>query len=598
MKHLFRERNARGFPDEPLLAATQTKGVIRKEDYESRTMLALKDLHNLKLVEVGDFVISLRSFQGGIEYARHRGIISPAYTVLHSELPDAHGYFASLLKSRPFISGLALYVTGIRQGQNIDYIKLGRSPLPVPPPAEQKAIHAFVHELDRKINRFILNRRRLIEVLNEQKQAIIHRAVTRGLDEAAPLKASGTALGDIPDDWIVLPIKRAFVSMEYGISDSGADDGTIRVLTMGNIKNGRVTVPESGGVDTVSSSLLLERGDLLFNRTNSAELVGKVGMYLGNPSPVTFASYLVRMRPTPECSPTYLNYLLNDFSILTLARSEAIPSLHQSNLNPTRYGRFLIAVPRRAQQGEIVAAIDHQTASLSAAVATAEREISLIREYRTRLIADVVTGKVDVRHFAPAEAQASLKANIYFRRSVFAAEIVHRLHDEPTFGHVKFEKTIFLCEKRCGVDTGSTYYRKAAGPYDNRALRSIDSQMKRQNWYAVEKRENRYRYVPMERAGQHRVYFDRYFPMIAERFNEVIELFRPLKTQQCEIVATLYSAWDDLLAKGDASDDQIIEQVLHHWHASKKAIEEDRWRRALGWMKRKGLTPELSVSGD
>src|SRR3989304_2654951 len=74
MKYLFRERNEKGFPDEPLLAATQSKGVVRKEHYENRTVLALKDLHLLKLVEVGDFVISLRSFQGGIEYAHQRGI--------------------------------------------------------------------------------------------------------------------------------------------------------------------------------------------------------------------------------------------------------------------------------------------------------------------------------------------------------------------------------------------------------------------------------------------------------------------------------------------------------------------------------------------
>jgi hypothetical protein len=217
--------------------------------------------------------------------------------------------------------------------------------------------------------------------------------------------------------------------------------------------------------------------------------------------------------------------------------------------------------------------------------------------YRIRLIADVVTGKVDVRHLAVAEAAIapkliSPKANVHFRRSVFAAEIVHRLHDDPTFGHVKFEKTIFMCEKRCDVDTGSVYHRKAAGPYDNRSLRSIDSQMEKQKWYSVEKQDKRYRYVPMEKAGQHREYFDRYFGSVTERFNQIIDLFRPMKTQQCEIVATLYSAWADLLAAGAATDDQIIDQVLHHWHPAKQAIDEARWRRALGWMKRKGLTPE------
>jgi len=100
-KTLLKQRTEKGFPDEPLLAATQTKGVVRKEQYENRTVLAMKDLHLLKLVRVGDFVISLRSFQGGIEFAHEQGIISPAYTVLFPVKPEDHGYLAHLFKSAP-----------------------------------------------------------------------------------------------------------------------------------------------------------------------------------------------------------------------------------------------------------------------------------------------------------------------------------------------------------------------------------------------------------------------------------------------------------------------------------------------------------------
>ena len=96
IKYLFRERSEKGYPDEPLLAATQTKGVVLKEQYENRTVLALKDLHLLKLVKKGDFVISLRSFQGGIELAHNQGIISPAYTIL-KPLPVINpGYYSKL----------------------------------------------------------------------------------------------------------------------------------------------------------------------------------------------------------------------------------------------------------------------------------------------------------------------------------------------------------------------------------------------------------------------------------------------------------------------------------------------------------------------
>ena len=132
MKYTFVERSQKGFPKEPLLAATQSYGVIKKEDYEVRTVEALKNLETLKLVEIGDFVISLRSFQGGIEYSHCRGIISPAYTIL-TPTHITTDYFKFLGKSSIFINLLKSTVTGIREGQNIDYNKLKSEYMPIPP---------------------------------------------------------------------------------------------------------------------------------------------------------------------------------------------------------------------------------------------------------------------------------------------------------------------------------------------------------------------------------------------------------------------------------------------------------------------------------
>jgi type I restriction enzyme S subunit len=108
----------------------------------------------------------------------------------------------------------------------------------------------------------------------------------------------------------------------------------------------------------------------------------------------------VRLRPAASNDPEFLNYLLNDPAILQTARREAIPSLHQANLNPTRYGRLQIAVPPLTEQLAIVANIAAATAILDITMKNAERELALLREYRTRLIVDVVTGKLDVREAA------------------------------------------------------------------------------------------------------------------------------------------------------------------------------------------------------
>ena len=344
----------------------------------------------------------LKAHLGVFAVARQAGVISPDYTVLRPRRSLEVRYFEHVLRSPTCRGELRVRAKGLVEGfwrlYTDDFYDIR---LPVPPIDEQRAIVRFLDHADHRIRKSIRAKTKLIALLNEQKDAIVHHAVVRGFDPNAAFDSSAPdSRGSIPPGWELMPIKRAFALMEYGISDRTTDEGHIRVLTMAHIKYGRVSVPAFGGVTSVSDDLLLQPGDLLFNRTNSPALVGKVGLFEGANGPVTFASYLVRMRPRPEHDPAYLNMVLNDSSILSAARREAIPSLHQANLNPTRYGRLRIALPSRDEQRAILAEVTNATLSLTSALAVTERELALLREYRTRLIADVVTGKLDVRELS------------------------------------------------------------------------------------------------------------------------------------------------------------------------------------------------------
>lgn len=177
IKRLFNERVEKGFPEEPLLAATQNMGVVPKKVYGQRTVEATKDLELLKLVRKGDFVISLRSFQGGIELAHYQGIISPAYTVMVPKgiTPE---YFKHLAKSKVFIELLKQCVTGIREGQNIDYAKLKGIRIPVPPREEQLKIAAYLDSIDARIDARIKE----IALLKKYKDTISSDVVTGKID--------------------------------------------------------------------------------------------------------------------------------------------------------------------------------------------------------------------------------------------------------------------------------------------------------------------------------------------------------------------------------------------------------------------------------
>ena len=151
---------------------------------------------------------------------------------------------------------------------------------------------------------------------------------------------------------------------------------------------------------------------------------------------------------------------------------------------------------------------------------------------------------------------------------------------------------IFLVEHLCALDTGSTYHRDAAGPYDNRAMRSIDSQLRKQEWFEAQELNGRYRYVPMAKRGGHKEYFERYFGGVRDSFEHTLSTLSTFDTERCEIIATLFAAWNDLMKQhASVSDEAIVHEVLNNWHDSKKRIPEERWRKALSWMRDKAFVP-------
>jgi type I restriction enzyme S subunit len=381
--------------------------VVKKEDYETRTVTAQKDLHLLKLVEVGDYVISLRSFQGGIEVAHCRGIISPAYTVLKPQKQAESRYYSHFFKAKPFIDSLSLFVTGIREGQNIDYERLSRAEMPMPPEDEQAAIVRFLDHANRKIDGFIRAKRKLIELLNEQKQAIIHRAVTRGLDPNVPLKPSGIPwLGDIPMHWEVMRVKQCARKISKGTTPSTEgrailEYGPVRFLKAENISAGRITNTPLCFIDEETHRVIrrsqLAKNDILF--VIAGATLGKTAVVSGEVLPANTNQAVAFIRPNSRVVPSFLELWLQSPRIKELIWLNAVQSA-QPNLSMSDLGNFATPVPPPNEQQEILGFVKEATTPMSEAIARTEREIALMQEYRTRLTADLVTGKLDVREAA------------------------------------------------------------------------------------------------------------------------------------------------------------------------------------------------------
>lgn len=270
--------------------------------------------------------------------------------------------------------------------------------VPWPPKAEQDAIVRFLHSIDIKVNHFIRNRRRLIEVLNEQKQAIINRAVTRGLDPNAPLRPSGVEwLGEIPAHWESRRMKFLVQNVNEQTATRQPNE-TYIALEHVEGWTGRVTLP-SEEIAFDSQVKRFRAGDVLF---------GKLRPYLAKvtrPSVpgVCVGEFLVLRVNDAALLPEYLEQELRSKQFIDIINSSTCGA-KMPRADWTFIGNLLIVYPpTEGEQLEIVSAIGRQTEALQSAIDRAKREIDLVREYRTRLIADVVTGKVDVRGLASTE---------------------------------------------------------------------------------------------------------------------------------------------------------------------------------------------------
>jgi type I restriction enzyme S subunit len=389
--------------DFPALSVTKN-GIVPQLETAAKT----DDGDNRKKVCVGDFVINSRSDRKGSSgESPLEGSVSLINTVLHPSSDVIPRFTHHLFRSYPFQEEYYRFGKGIVADLwSTNYSEMRNINIALPSVSEQSLIAEFIDRETEKIDALVEEQRRLIELLKEKRQAVISHAVTKGLQSQVEMTPKLLDwVGEVPIHWEVCPLRRIFRQVDYGISDSLDTDGAIAVLRMGNIQNGSIVFDDLKFIGSVDPSLLLESGDLLYNRTNSLDLIGKVGMFIGGfEFPVSFASYLVRLRLNEESIPGYFAYLLNTPAILGVARSSAFVAIGQCNLNPTRYSEIVIAVPPLVEQQNILEYLDRTTSALDRLASLAGDAIGTLRERRSALISAAVTGKIDVRGLAKESA--------------------------------------------------------------------------------------------------------------------------------------------------------------------------------------------------
>ena len=406
-KHLFGNRNQRGYEGEPLLSVTQDQGVLPRNELDYRVWNPDRNIELYKLVMPGDWVISLRTFEGGIELSEVRGIVSPAYTTIFPRRQISNSYFKYLLKSINFIAELNRITTGIRQGKNISYEDFSDTKIAFPPLSEQKVIGNFLDRKTEQIDGLIRVKERRIELLQEQRTALINQAVTRGLDPNVEMKPSGVEwIREIPRNWRSSRLKFHLSENSGGVwgEDDEFENGTYV------LRSTEITIDGHWDLENVikrklskeeAKRFLLKKGDLIVTKSSgSQDHIGKTGLVDDTIEAMVacYSNFVQRLRSQGYINSKFLHYFMNCSLAREQYKYQSETTTGLANLNAQSINELFIAVPSEQEQSQIVNFLDRETEQIDELISAELRKIELLKEYRQSLISEAVTGEIDVRN--------------------------------------------------------------------------------------------------------------------------------------------------------------------------------------------------------
>lgn len=408
---LFGHSVETGFPDLPILEVSLRTGVRVRDMENLKRKQVMSQKEKYKRAAKGDIAYNMmRMWQGAVGPAPVDGLVSPAYVVVKPYDEANSSYYSYLFRTAAYMQEVNKFSRGIVADRNRLYWEsFKQMPSLVPPRPEQDQIVAYLRAQDAHIARFIKAKRDLIRLLTEKKLRIIDHAVTRGLDAAVSLKPSGIEwLGEVPEHWEVALIKHVADVRFSGVDKHSHDLETpVRLCNYTDVyKNDRITddmdLMRATATAAEIARLTLKAGDVIL--TKDSETPDDIGVPAWVPEDlpgVVCAYHLGLLRPVPD-------RVLGEFLFRAIGSARTAQQFHVLATGVTRFAlgkhdvkNAVIALPPVEEQKTICRWITDECKPLDDAIARTEEEIKLIREYRDRQIADVVTGQVDVRGWQP-----------------------------------------------------------------------------------------------------------------------------------------------------------------------------------------------------
>lgn len=371
--------------------------------------------HGYQRVLPEDLVIhAMDAFAGAIGVSDATGKSTPVYSVCRQRKSDTNvHYFGRLLRHMALSGFINSLSKGIRErSTEFRWNEASNVEVPLPPLPEQRAIATFLDRETAKIDALVAEQQRLIELLQEKRQAVISHAVTKGLNPHAPMKDSGIEwLGMVPEHWEVVLLKRiATVNTGVAKGKDLAGQQTINVpyLRVANVQDGYVSLDEVTTIDIQPHELdryRLHTGDVLMNEGGDYDKLGRGCVWESQIEPCITQNHVFAVRPH-SVDPWWLNSITSSEYAQFYFMSHSKQSTNLASISSTNLMNLPVVLPGTVEQQEILSFVRCAVQKFDSLITQAQRAIDLLQERRTALISAAVTGKIDVRHLAQTKVSA------------------------------------------------------------------------------------------------------------------------------------------------------------------------------------------------
>ncbi len=599
---LYSQRNQKvSDKDFPPLSVTM-KGIIPQIETAAKT----DDGDNRKLVRKGDFAINSRSDRrGSCGISAYDGSVSLINSILTPRGKMHPDYYNWLFHTTLFADEFYKWGHGIVDDLwTTRWQEMKSIYVPVPPYCDQERISTFLSQQCAEIDAVLDKTRVSIEEYKKLKQAIITQAVTKGIHEGRPMRESGIEwAGTIPEE-----IKISRVGLHYDIILG-------KMLCSSQVDDSYTLEPYYCAADIHFEGIsdderkmmwfgpserelyLVKEGDLLVVEGGAGAGGCAIVIDTGTPTYIQNSIMIVRPKNSRDCR--YLRYLLECFVkqgyIDVVCNKATIPHFTKDKLGCVPYFVF-----SEKEKEEISDYLDEQCGRIDAIVKKKEQYLVEIEQYKNSLIYEFVTGKKEV----PLEQEQYIQEIIVYPHFPAALQVksprfaqavlMSKVLDEcrTKMGRVKLEKMMFVLENSIGFDFDTEYVREAAGPLDKSIYACEGIISKKNKWYIITSPGRNVSYRPAKDQQKYKNYYEKYFGEHDAEIERIIGIFKDYSTDQAEIIATLYGAWNDfIIDKRSYTDNDIVDEVLTNWNDSKKRFSKDVWLRAIQKMKELALVP-------